>query len=232
MKVFFSFFFVSVLTLTTAFSQPITRGSVTGQVGSVAGKSLEFTTMMLLKAKDSTLTKGAISDLDGKFSFENVGAGQYLVAAQQVGYQKTYSAPFTIDERNPAHELPRLTLAEETKSLTEVKVVAQKPFIEQQVDRTVVNVENSIVSSGNTALEVLEKAPGVTIDRQNDQIQLKGKAGVIVYIDGKQTYLSQQEVSNLALKIRLLITLPRLRLSPTPAPNTMPPGIPGLSTSK
>ncbi|MVM31320.1 TonB-dependent receptor [Spirosoma sp. HMF4905] len=197
MKTLFSFSILILLTLTTAFGQVLTRGTVNGHVGTVAGKPLEFTTMMLLKAKDSTLVKGAISDIDGKYAFENVGAGQYLVAAQQIGYRKTYSVPFAIDEAHPAVELPTLAMTDETKSLTEVKVVAQKPFIEQQVDRTVMNVENSIVASGNTALEVLEKAPGVTIDRQNDQIQLKGKAGVIVYIDGKQTYLSQQEVSNL-----------------------------------
>ena len=153
--------------------------------------------MMLLKATDSTLVKGAISDASGKYTFESVGAGRYLVMAQQLGYRKTYSAPFALDEAHPAIELPTLVMADESKNLTEVNVVAKKPFIEQQVDRMVVNVENSIVASGNTALEVLEKAPGVTIDRQNDQIQLKGKSGVIVYIDGKQTYLSQQEVSNL-----------------------------------
>ncbi|MBD2701837.1 TonB-dependent receptor [Spirosoma sp. BT702] len=186
-----------LLSLTTAFGQVLTRGTVHGNVGTVAGKPLEFATLMLLKAKDSTLVKGAISDIDGKYSFENVGAGQYLVAGQQVSYRKTYSPPFTIDEAHPAFELSPLSLTEESKTLNEVKVIAQKPFIEQQVDRTVVNVENSIVASGNTALEVLEKAPGVTIDRQNDQIILKGKSGVIVYIDGKQTYLSQQEVSNL-----------------------------------
>ena len=189
-------FSLLLLTLTTAFGQVLPRGTVSGLVGTNAGKPLEFATMMLLKAKDSTLAKGSISDLDGKFVFENVGAGTYIVAAQQIGYHKTYSAPFAIDEAHPAHELPRITMNEETKNLSEVKVVAQKPFIEQQVDRTVMNVENSIVASGNTALEVLEKAPGVTIDRQNDQIQLKGKGGVIVYIDGKQTYLSQQELSN------------------------------------
>ncbi|GAB4017637.1 outer membrane beta-barrel protein [Spirosoma koreense] len=192
-----AFYCLLLLTLSSAFGQPLTRGTVKGQVGTVAGKPLEFTTMMLLKARDSTLVKGAISDADGKYAFENIGAGRYLVAAQQIGYHKTYSAPFAIDEAQPAIELPALAMTDESKNLTEVKVVAQKPFIEQQVDRTVVNVENSIVASGSTALEVLEKAPGVTIDRQNDQIQLKGKSGVIVYIDGKQTYLSQQEVSNL-----------------------------------
>ncbi|AUD01531.1 outer membrane beta-barrel protein [Spirosoma pollinicola] len=197
MKTFLSFSILILLALSTAFGQVLTRGTVNGQVGSVAGKPLEFTTMMLLKANDSTLVKGAISDVDGKYTFENVGAGNYLIAAQQIGYRKTYSAPFAVDETHPAVFMPAITMSDETKNLTEVKVIATKPFIEQQVDRTVMNVENSIVSSGNTALEVLEKAPGVTIDRQNDQIQLKGKAGVIVYIDGKQTYLSQQEVSNL-----------------------------------
>lgn len=197
MKTTFSFILFSLLALTLGFGQVLTRGTVNGQVGSNAGKPLEFTTMMLLKATDSTLVKGAISDVSGKYAFDNVGAGNYLIAAQQLGYRKAYSAPFAVDEAHPAVELPALTMTDESKSLTEVQVVAKKPFIEQQVDRIVVNVENSIVSSGSTALEVLEKAPGVTIDRQNDQIQLKGKSGVIVYIDGKQTYLSQQEVSNL-----------------------------------
>ena len=197
MKTTLHFLIAILLSWTTSFGQVITRGAVSGQVSSAAGKPLEFTTMMLLKVTDSTLVKGAISDEAGKYAFDNVGAGRYLVMAQQMGYRKTYSVPFAIDEAHPAIELPTLTLVDESKNLTEVAVIAKKPFIEQQVDRTVVNVENSIVASGNTALEVLEKAPGVTIDRQNDQIQLKGKSGVIIYIDGKQTYLSQQEVANL-----------------------------------
>ncbi len=197
MKTFVSFLFFALYSVSVATSQPINRGTVRGTVQATSGKALEFTTMMLLKSTDSTLVKGVVSDVDGKYLFENVGAGKYLVSAQQLGFRKTYSAPFTINEAQPALELPTMTMTDESKSLAEVNVVAKKPFIEQQVDRTVLNVENSIVSSGNTALEVLEKAPGVTIDRQNDQIQLKGKAGVIVYIDGKQTYLSQQEVSNL-----------------------------------
>lgn len=181
-----------------AFGQSPTKHTINGQVKTAAGQPLEFVTMLLVQASDSTkLVKGAISDANGAYTFENVTPGQYRIGAQQVGFAKTYSKPFAVDATQSSVAGPELTLAEESKNLSEVKVVAKKPFIEQQVDRTVVNVENSIVSSGNTALEVLEKAPGVTIDRQNDQIQLKGKAGVIVMIDGKQTYLSVQEVSNL-----------------------------------
>ena len=95
--------------LTTAFAQPLPRGTVSGQVNATANKPLEFTTMMLLKAADSTLVKGAISDVAGKYAFENVGAGWYLVLAQQVGFRKTYSAPFAIDAAHPALEMPALT---------------------------------------------------------------------------------------------------------------------------
>ena len=179
-------------------AQTTPKNTINGQVKTTAGLPLEFATVLLVKAADSSaLVKGAVSNAAGVYTFENITPGQYRVGAQQVGYAKTYSLPFAVEVGQTGVTVPVLTIAEETKNLNEVKVVAKKPFIEQQVDRTVINVENSIVASGNTALEVLEKAPGITIDRQNDQIQLKGKSGVIVMIDGKQTYLSVQEVSNL-----------------------------------
>ncbi len=177
-------FLAVLLTLPASFAQTALTGKVHGTVQDGAAKPVEFVTLMLLKAKDSTLVKGAVTDAAGAYAFEGIREGHYLVAATQMGYAKTYSAPFVLDATHPAVALPVLTMREETQLLKEVTVVTKKPFIEQQVDRTVVNVENSIVASGNTALEVLEKAPGVTIDRQNDQIILRGKQGVIVLIDG------------------------------------------------
>ncbi|WP_266364285.1 outer membrane beta-barrel protein [Tellurirhabdus rosea] len=197
MKTFTTLSLGAWLLATAAFGQSPVKGKVAGIVLEGSQKPFEFATMLLLRAKDSTLVKGAVSGTGGKYDFDNVTEGRYLVAGTMVGYKKVYSAPFAVDAASSEVQVPTLVMNEETQSLKEVKVVTKKPFIEQQVDRTVVNVENSIVASGNTALEVLEKAPGVTIDRQNDGIQLKGKAGVIVMIDGKQTYLSAQEVANL-----------------------------------
>ncbi|WP_138992078.1 outer membrane beta-barrel protein [Larkinella sp. C7] len=185
------------LVMTAAIAQTPTKGKVRGLVIDPTQKPSEFVTILLVKAKDSTLVKGVITNDKGQYDFDNVADGGYRVATSLVGFKKVYSEPFAIDAANPEVQVKTLTMVEEAKSLNEVKVVAKKPFIEQEIDRTVVNVENSIVASGSTALEVLEKAPGVTIDRQNDNIQLKGKAGVIVMIDGKQTYLSGQEVANL-----------------------------------
>ncbi len=188
---------MSVLCWQTSIAQNPAQGKISGLIKDGAGKPMEFVTVMLLKAQDSTLVKGAVSNAAGAYEFENIPEGRYQVSASQLGYQKGKSETIAIDASHPDVKVPVLVLREGTQVLDAVTITTKKPFIEQEIDRTVINVENSIVASGNNALEVLEKAPGVTIDRQNDQIQLKGRSGVIVMIDGKQTYLSGQEVANL-----------------------------------
>ena len=49
--------------------------------------------------------------------------------------------------------------------------------------------------TGSTAYELLQKAPGVVIDN-NDNISLKGRGGVLVQIDGKDTRLSTDELAD------------------------------------
>ncbi len=171
------------------------RGTVSGSVTDEKQVAAPFVNVLLLQARDSTLAKGMTTDTDGKYTFEEVATGRYLTLVSMVGYQKVYSPMFVVD--NAPIQLSPVQLTVSAELLQEVKVVAQKPFIEQQIDRTVVNVENSIVSAGATALEVLERSPGVVVDQQNDRLRLRGKEGVIVQIDGKQTYLSQTEVMNL-----------------------------------
>ncbi|MEP6727772.1 MAG: TonB-dependent receptor, partial [Bacteroidota bacterium] len=83
-----------------------------------------------------------------------------------------------------------------SKDLTGVTIVARRPLIEQHIDRTVINVEAAASNAGATALEVLEKSPGITVDKDGS-ISLKGKQGVQVYIDGKPSYLGGAELVNL-----------------------------------
>lgn len=193
------FFTTLVATLLLApallWAQNTNRGAVSGSVLDEKQGTFPFVNVLLLKAKDSTLAKGMTTDTDGKFAFDQVETGRYLTLVSMVGYQKVYSPAFVV--ANAPVQLSPVTLSVSAELLNEVKVVAQKPFIEQEIDRTVVNVENSIVSAGATALEVLERSPGVVVDQQNDRLQLRGKAGVIVQIDGKQTYLSQTELMTL-----------------------------------
>lgn len=84
----------------------------------------------------------------------------------------------------------------QSQDLKEVKVVARKKMVEQKIDRTVINVDAAISNAGTNALEVLEKSPGVQVDKDGN-ISLKGKQGVMVMIDGRPSYLSGQELANL-----------------------------------
>jgi hypothetical protein len=171
------------------------KARVSGSVLDEKAQPLPFVNVLLLQSKDSTLVKGLAADESGKYIFEQVEPGKYLTLVSMVGYKKAYSEVFSISTASKV--MPVLQMQADASSLNEVTVIAKKPFIEQQIDRTIVNVENSIVSAGATALEVLERAPGVVVDQQNNQLKLRGKAGVIVQIDGKQTFLSQQELMTL-----------------------------------
>eukprot|EP01136_Pigoraptor_vietnamica_P004722 Opistho-1_new@35368 len=112
-----------------------------------------------------------------------------------VGFKKLKSGVFTLHSNEL--KLPVYQLESLTKQLKEVVVQGRKPYIERQIDKTVLNVEGSINASGSTALEVLEKAPGVSIDRQNDQIKLNNKTGITIMIDGKNNFLSGADITTL-----------------------------------
>jgi iron complex outermembrane recepter protein len=159
-------------------------------------KVIDAASVSLLKAKDSSLVKLALTDAAGNFSIENVKDGEYLVLATSVGHSKTYSNVFAISATELNVNVGVLQLVPVDKNLAGVTVVAKKPFIERKVDRTIVNVDASISNTGSTALEVLEKAPGVTVDKDGN-ISLKGKQGVMIMVDGKQTYLSGPELTNM-----------------------------------
>ena len=178
-------------------AQTNNAGKVTGSIKDGGQqKIIDAASVSLLKAKDSSLIKVAITDKDGNFSIENVKDGAYLVLATSIGHSKTYSNVFTLSAAQPLVNIGALQLVPQDKNLAGVTVISKKPFIERKADRTVLNVESSISSTGSTALEVLEKAPGVTVDKDGN-ISLKGKSGVMIMVDNKPTYLSGPELTNM-----------------------------------
>lgn len=169
---------------------------LTGTVIDAQKHPIDFVTISLLKGNDSTLLKTAMSDTNGNYTFSDVHQGNYIISARMFGYKTTFTNKIIVDGKNQLIKLPALQLVLESKTLKEVTVVAQKPFVERKMDRLIVNVESSSVSAGATALEVLQRSPGVTVD-QNDNIAMQGKQGVIVMLDGKQTYMSNTELVNM-----------------------------------
>src|SRR4051812_12426474 len=82
----------------------------------------------------------------------------------------------------------------DTVRLASVEIRAARPVFQQRPDGLVVNVENSPLSKGSSALEILERSPGVLIDHRNNSIALNGKNGVSVMINGKLMRMSVEQL--------------------------------------
>ncbi len=184
------FFFLFTVLPLGVFAQ---QGAVTGKVTDESSAPVSFVSVLLIHASDSSLVKSAISGEQGEFDFDAIDSGTYRVLISAVGFKKMYSPEFTVE--NATYQLGTLALQADN-TLDEMEIVAQKPFIERKFDKTIVNVENSIVAAGNNALEVLKRSPGVMVDKDGN-ISLKGRQGVTIMIDGKPTYLSAQDLSEM-----------------------------------
>ncbi len=187
MKLFTSIRKQTLIFLVILFLARIGYAQIQGSVHNLDNTPLSFANVMLLDQKDSSVVTGMMATDEGIYSITNFKPGTYIIGVSMLGYKSTYSAPFVIKTTNDHHHNDPIFVEEESHQIQDVNVVAKKPLYEMKIDRMVVNVENSITSSGNTALEVLEKSPGVVVDRQNNGISLAGKGGVTVMINGKQT---------------------------------------------
>ena len=191
MRRVFTLFLLFALASFSAIAQ--TTSKVSGIIKDEQGKGVQAATVSLLKARDSSLVKVALTDKEGKYEFLNIKEGSYLLSATSVGYKKRFSP--SIQVAGTDLDVPAMDIIQNSKSLGSVTVSAQKPFIETQLDKTIVNVDASPTSAGATALEILEKSPGIMVS--NDGIiSLRGKSGVIVMLDGKPTYLSPADLAN------------------------------------
>lgn len=178
------------------FSQNIDNQSINGKVINEQNEPVTYATVILLNEKDSSVYKTTFADDKGSYKFQHIVSGKYVVKANSIGKEPQTTTPFNINGNTNSLEIPDIILKENAQQLKGVTVSAQKPLIEQKVDRMVVNVEGSIIATGNNVLEVLQKIPGVQVD-QNDNISLKGKSGVLVMIDDKPTYLSADQLASM-----------------------------------
>ncbi len=185
---------LSFSTLFLLLTNMLLAQKITGIVLYPDGKPAEFATVLLLHPKDSSLVKGAVADMEGQYEISgNLPLGSYFLKASVVGFKETYSLLFELQQNYAA---PLLKLTATSTDMKEVTIVAKKPMIEVKADKTILNVEGNLTSTGKNALELLRKAPGVVVDK-DDNISMRGKNGVAVYIDNKPTNLSSNDLASI-----------------------------------
>jgi iron complex outermembrane receptor protein len=156
-------------------------------------KPIENATVELRKADDKALVKAAITNNKGIADFKIALAGKYIASVSSVGHTAQLLPVFEIPS---AINTVTVKLNASTKSLQEVAIIGYRPFVQKVQGKTIVNVDAAVTNVGTSVLEVLEKSPGVMVDR-NGGISLQGKASVLVMIDDKPTYLSSTELTNM-----------------------------------
>lgn len=182
-----TFYSILILGLLMMRQQATAQSSIQGYIYDENNEGMIAANVYLMSAADTSFIRGTLSNDNGQFIFEKITAGNYLIQVSSVGYNNAFTDIIKVANKQ-ALEIPPLRPTAGLL-LEEVVVVEKVPLYKPEPDGLVVNVENSIVSAGATALEVLERSPGVVVDRQNNSISLVGKEGVNVMINGKLSYM-------------------------------------------
>jgi len=167
---------------------------VKGQVNIENGSPLRYASVVLLSSLDSSLVRGQVSNDDGFFSIDVSEEGNYFISVSAVGYHKESTKVFQLNKSNSPFNTGSITARENVEQIGEVVVTAARPMFEQKIDRTVINVQSNISRAGGSALDILQRSPGVMVDKMNNAIALSGKQGVRIMINGKISRLPMAAV--------------------------------------
>lgn len=196
-KLYYIYMLLLLALPATSFAQiPKPTAKITGSIVNQQNKPVEFATVSLLRTKDSSVVKGALGTEAGTYSLDRVTPGNYIIKTTMVGYNKGISKPFAVTAATTDVKVPVIIMQASSRTLNTVTVQSSRPLIERKLDRLVMNVENSVLAAGNSAMEILERAPGVSVDK-DDNISLQGKGGVTVMINDKLTYLSSAQLATM-----------------------------------
>ncbi|PST84397.1 hypothetical protein C7T94_06730 [Pedobacter yulinensis] len=170
---------------------------ISGRVVNQSGRAaVPFATISFFENKMHL--SGALSNEQGTFSInQKMEAGRhYSLKISSLGYETVM-----VNVAGPATDAGQIDLGdihleEKAKRLKDVMVKGGQQLVELDGSNLIFNVSRSMTAQGTNALELLGRAPGVTVSADNT-ISLNGKAGAAVLIDGKQTYLSGREIAEL-----------------------------------
>lgn len=153
---------------------------------SATGAPLEYATVSLYDATDSTMLGGVITDMDGIFTLQAM-EGSYYIKVQFMGYISKI-VDFKVSSSATMVHLGKIILTQDYEILEEVEIVAEKSTMTMTLDKRVFNVGKDVANTAGNAIEVLENIPSVTVDVEGN-VSLRGDDGVQILVDGKASGL-------------------------------------------
>lgn len=176
MKNLTALLFISFLS-TQIFAQSTVTGTILSNETPV-----DFCSVILMNAKDSTIVKASFTNEKGNYLIEKIDSGNYLIKTQLIGYEEYYTKAFKINEEKLEINI---SIIEKSTTLGEFSVVAKKPLLEQKAGKLVVNVAENATNINGSIRDVLKKVPGLLVT--NNSVSVAGGGATRILIDGKST---------------------------------------------
>lgn len=192
-NLFFLAIFFYLLGISNLAAAPKELAKISGKIADQKGQPVPFANVALISTEGG-LIDGAVSDEEGNFLIESVKTAKVKLVISSIGY-KTFSS----EEFDLAPGLEKnfggLTVEDEMTGLDEVTVKASRPEIIIEPDKTIVNVEGTVMAEGANALDVIGRSPGIFVDSEGN-INLNGRSGATVMINDRPTYMSAVDLAN------------------------------------
>jgi hypothetical protein len=149
-------------------------------------KALHNTTIMVLNAKDSTLSKFTRAAADGAFAINNLNAGKFILVLSYPGYAD-YAEDFTLDEKAPIHNFAKISLILKSRLLKDVIIKGQVTAIKIKGDTTEFNAKAYVIQPNDKVEDLIRQFPGIQVDKDG-KITAQGQTVSKVLLDGEEFF--------------------------------------------
>ncbi|RKR07814.1 outer membrane receptor protein involved in Fe transport [Maribacter vaceletii] len=189
MKTSFSYFLLVTFLLIQIGQIQAQNSSVSGTVYDENEEPITFANVLLLQQQDSVLVKGVTSNDQGNYLIENIAAGNYILNISLLGFKPYFKQLQLQDSQEILNGITKLE--GQNQELEGVAVVGRKLLYEQKSDRLILNVGSLPTFTGNNALQILQKAPGVIVQENSNSISLNNKGEVLLMINDRISRVPQ-----------------------------------------
>jgi len=173
----------------------IGQNTLEGSIKISANEPLAFASVVLKTSTNKVFVAGSVTDEKGIYMLPKINPGIYILEVGMLGYEPKIIENIAVKDQNVV--LESILLSESAQTIDEIQVSARKTMYERKVDRLVVNVQSSALAAGSSALDIIERSPGMTVNRQGGVISMAGRDGVVVMINGKRQYVQDDALIGL-----------------------------------